>query len=243
MVRPAAAVAILVSSFVMGLPQAPHVEIENLKAGAGERAAADDRVYVTYLCALANGTVVDSNTSPTAEPFTFRLGAVEVVAGFEQGVTGMRVGGKRKVRVPAALAYGSVAIGKVPPNSDLTFDVTLLGIVKHGKEKAVQTSDLRQGTGARVVKRGDTVRVSCVGSFLNGKVFERDAGSHSFVVGAGRVPPCFESGVIGMRVGGIRKIVAPPDAAYRYYPSKVVPPLQEVVLKIKLIGIAPTTKN
>jgi peptidylprolyl isomerase len=80
---------------------------------------------VVYVGTLPNGTRFDAN-GPSDPPYEFRLGAGEVVAGFDEGVTGMRVGGKRQVVIPPALGYGPQANGPIPANSVLVFTIDLV---------------------------------------------------------------------------------------------------------------------
>jgi peptidylprolyl isomerase len=99
----------------------------DLVVGTGATAATGDTVTVHYLGTLVNGTKFDSSYDRN-QPFTFRIGAGQVIAGWEQGVPGMRVGGKRRLTVPPSLGYGSQAQGSIPPNSTLVFDIELLSI-------------------------------------------------------------------------------------------------------------------
>lgn len=100
--------------------------IEDLVVGAGPTAAAGDSVSVHYVGTLLNGTKFDASIGRA--PFSFRLGAGQVIAGWDQGVAGMRVGGKRRLTIPPDLAYGARAMGPIPANSTLKFDVELLSI-------------------------------------------------------------------------------------------------------------------
>ncbi len=95
--------------------------------GTGATAVSGDTVTVHYIGTFTNGTKFDSSYDRN-QPFTFRLGAGQVIAGFDQGVTGMRVGGKRRLTIPPSLAYGSQGQGSIPPNTTLVFEVDLLSI-------------------------------------------------------------------------------------------------------------------
>jgi FKBP-type peptidyl-prolyl cis-trans isomerase len=101
--------------------------IEDLVVGAGPTAATGDTVTVNYIGTLANGTKFDSSYDRN-QPFSFRIGAGQVIAGWDQGVPGMRVGGKRRLTIPPSLGYGSQAVGSIPPNSTLIFEIELLSI-------------------------------------------------------------------------------------------------------------------
>jgi FKBP-type peptidyl-prolyl cis-trans isomerase len=109
-------------------PTAPsNLVIEDLVVGTGATAATGDTVSVHYVGTLTNGQRFDSSYD-RGQPFTFRLGARQVIAGWEQGIPGMRVGGKRRLTIPPSLAYGSQANGPIPANSTLIFEVDLVGI-------------------------------------------------------------------------------------------------------------------
>jgi FKBP-type peptidyl-prolyl cis-trans isomerase len=102
---------------------------EDLKFGTGPEAKTGDKVKVHYTGTLKDGTKFDSSLDKGV-PLTFEIGAGEVIKGWDMGVPGMKVGGKRKLVIPAELAYGSQARGKIPANSELTFEIELLEIMK-----------------------------------------------------------------------------------------------------------------
>lgn len=101
--------------------------VEDLVVGTGATAAAGDTVTVHYVGTLLNGTKFDSSYD-AGRPFTFKVGARQVIAGWDQGVPGMKVGGKRRLTIPPSLGYGNQANGPIPPNSTLRFDIELLSI-------------------------------------------------------------------------------------------------------------------
>ena len=96
--------------------------VEDVTIGTGATAAAGDTVTVSYVGTLTNGTQFDAGT------FSFRVGSGQVIAGFDQGVVGMRVGGRRRLTIPPNLGYGGQAVGSIPANSTIRFDITLLAI-------------------------------------------------------------------------------------------------------------------
>lgn len=102
-------------------------------AGTGQTASAGQRVTVNYTGWLYAANAPDHHglqfdSSRGREPFTFRLGSGGVIPGWDQGVAGMKVGGKRTLVIPAALGYGGDGAGPIPPNANLIFDVELLGV-------------------------------------------------------------------------------------------------------------------
>lgn len=104
------------------------LKIEDLQVGTGAEAKQGDTVTVHYTGWLTDGTKFDSSLD-SGQPFTFRLGAGEVIPGWDQGVEGMKVGGKRKLTIPPQLGYGAQGAGGViPPNATLVFDVELLSV-------------------------------------------------------------------------------------------------------------------
>jgi FKBP-type peptidyl-prolyl cis-trans isomerase len=102
------------------------LEIEDLVVGSGEESKNGDTLTVHYTGYLTNGEVFD--TSAERGPFSFVLGQGRVIEGWEKGMLGMRVGGKRKLTIPSEMGYGTMAIGNIPANSTLIFEVELLQI-------------------------------------------------------------------------------------------------------------------
>ena len=104
------------------------LKIEDMKVGAGAEAKAGQRVTVHYVGTLTNGSKFDSSRDRN-EGFSFRLGAGEVIQGWDQGVAGMKVGGLRKLTIPPEMGYGKLGYPPViPGNSTLIFEVELLEV-------------------------------------------------------------------------------------------------------------------
>lgn len=97
------------------------------KIGTGAEAVAGKKITVNYTGKLQDGTVFDSSI-PRGEPFVFTLGAGQVIQGWEQGFAGMKVGGTRTIVVPPDMGYGARAVGSIPANSTLIFEVELLKV-------------------------------------------------------------------------------------------------------------------
>jgi len=104
------------------------LEIEDVVVGNGDDAVSGKKVTVNYKGTFEDGEVFDSSYD-RGVPFTFNLGAKEVIRGWDEGVSGMKVGGKRKLTIPSSLGYGEQGIpGAIPPNSTLVFEVELLKV-------------------------------------------------------------------------------------------------------------------
>jgi FKBP-type peptidyl-prolyl cis-trans isomerase len=116
-----------ISSIIPTITTQMGLEMTDTVQGTGAEAKAGDKVSVHYTGTLADGTVFDSSKS-RGTPFEFTLGAGAVIKGWDAGVAGMKVGGTRKLVIPPELAYGSRAVGPIPPNSTLTFVVELLEV-------------------------------------------------------------------------------------------------------------------
>ncbi|GAA5935878.1 hypothetical protein JCM10213_002145 [Rhodosporidiobolus nylandii] len=102
------------------------LEITDAKEGTGAAAKSGSKVGMRYIGKLDNGKVFDSNTK--GAPLNFTLGRGQVIKGWDMGVVGMKVGGERKLKIPAALAYGKQKLPGIPPNSTLNFDVKLVSL-------------------------------------------------------------------------------------------------------------------
>jgi hypothetical protein len=100
---------------------------QELRVGTGSAVIAGDTITIHYIGMFTDGRKFDSSYDRN-ETFTFQVGGKQVMPGFEQGVVGMKTGGKRKIIIPANLAYGEKGQGPIPPNTPLVFEVELLSI-------------------------------------------------------------------------------------------------------------------
>lgn len=115
---------------IVNAPSTPDkLDVQDLVVGNGPEAVAGKTVTVHYTGTLTDGKEFDSSRKPGREPFKFLLGSGQVIPGWDKGVAGMKVGGKRKLVIPPELGYGKQGAGNViPPDSTLVFEVELLGV-------------------------------------------------------------------------------------------------------------------
>ena len=120
-------------STVPGDTSAPvQLVVQDEVIGNGTEARVGDQVMVHYTGRLQDGAVFDSSIG--RDPIQFTLGIGEVIPGWDQGLQGMKVGGKRLLVIPSSLAYGPEDYGPIPGNSTLIFEVELMGVTKGGTE-------------------------------------------------------------------------------------------------------------
>jgi FKBP-type peptidyl-prolyl cis-trans isomerase len=126
--RAALFVAAVLFSLGAAMPaDAQRLQVEDIKVGTGAVAVAGKTVTAHYTGTLTDGTKFDSSKD-RGRPFSFRLGAGQVIRGWDEGVVGMREGGVRKLTVPPHMGYGDRAAGRIPPNSTLVFEIELIKV-------------------------------------------------------------------------------------------------------------------
>lgn len=195
-------------------------KIEDVKVGTGAVAENGDTLFMKYEGRLrSNGVVFDSTAKHGGAPLPVVLGTGGVIKGWDLGLVGMKVGGKRKLTIPTQEAYGANPPGAdIPPNADLEFDVELVDVLKKSDAKTIFVLSEKPGTG-REVKKGDTVTIAYKGSLADGTVFEDSKESQpkglTFKVESGELQVVgLIKAVIGMKKGGERKVKLPPAIAF-----------------------------
>ncbi len=187
------------------------VQIKDVTVGRGAPAKVGDYLTVDYTGKLTNGKVFDSSKGTGREPFKLVLGAGQVIKGWEDGLKGMKVGGKRILTIPPALGYGAQgAPPDIPGGATLKFEVELRAIEK------VKVETTRKGTGPGAVG-GDTVNLHYRGTFPDGKKFDSSYDRNQpFPVTIGRtgVIPGFTMGLLGIKKGEKRRVTIPWQLAY-----------------------------
>lgn len=239
---------------------ASEIAVEDFVIGEGPEAVKGGEVEVHYTGYLTDGTVFDTSLKrPRA--FTFELGAGRVIKGWDEGVAGMKVGGKRKLVIPAKMGYGERRAGKIPPNSTLVFTIELLSFTPpppppqpltafEGKpvatkklDKGLVAMDYKLGDGAEA-RTGDTVSVHYRGTLKDGTEFDSSLSRPRplvFPLGQGRVIKGWDVGIAGMKVGGLRKLIIPAELAYGDRARGKIPANADLTFTVELMAVKPAT--
>ena len=231
------------------LPQG--LQIDDLVTGDGAEARAGQSVTVHYTGWLHDpaapnhrGAKFDSSKDRD-EPFEFDLGAGMVIQGWDLGVQGMKVGGKRVLTIAPELGYGARGAGGViPPNATLVFEVELLPTPEL---PPLQITDVTEGSGDEA-RAGRPVTVHYTGwlfdpSATDGRGAKFDSSKDrndpfSFPLGAGHVIRGWDEGVQGMKVGGSRILVIPPQLGYGARGAGgVIPPNATLLFEVDLLEV------
>ena len=219
--------------------------VDDVTIGTGEQAIPGDWVTIRWVAWLwdedgpdRKGQQVDSGE------LEFVLGVDQVLAAFEQGLNGMRVGGLRRMQVPPEYGLGGEGRGNIPPNSTLVIELELLEVRLYVTDSApFQVIDLREGDGA-VAANGYRLTVDYAGWLYDtsrpdgkGRQFEVNNG-FALDLGLGRVIEGWDEGLVGMRENGERRLIIPPEMAYGEEGSRPrIPPNATLLFDITLIRV------
>lgn len=211
--------------------------ITDLVEGTGDEAINGAIVSLQYVGVLGeNGNQFDASWDRAATPIEFTLGTGQVISGWDAGIVGMQVGGRRVLQIPATQAYGPTARPNIPADSDLVFIVDLVEVLPApptptpappappipedslGAFDELETIDLVEGTGT-AIERGDIVAVQYVGvDAVTGEEFDsswsRGAVPFLHTAGVQGVIEGWQEGILGMKVGGERILQIPSAMAY-----------------------------
>ncbi len=214
--------------------------------------------YVIWVKGTISGTVTTSDmyiasSADGGQAMMFTLGRGDTVfPGWDQGTAGMKVGGKRQLIIPPALALGSTGSGEIPGNATLIMEISLTDVHQPQVATTVKDSDyittttglkyydLKVGTGATPTT-GQTVTVNYTGWLTDGTQFDSSIDRNtpfSFVIGAGNVIPGMDEGIASMKVGGKRQLLIPSNLAYGTTGSgTLIPPGATLIFEVELVSV------
>ncbi len=200
-----------------------------------------DTVWVEYTGTLKDGTVFDTNDKKLkqgARPFSFTMGMHAVIVGWDKGLLGMLPGGVRKLSIPARMAYADKGQGKIPPNTDIYFTVKMLDYIKAGEEQVYGLHDDKIGTGA-AVKAGSVVTFTYEVREVDGHVLDDKYSTKPVTITLGHKDTIasIESGLMGMKVGGVRQLWIPPMIGFMPSANTNVNPNTLFIVKMQLVGV------
>lgn len=231
------ALALFAALFVHGQAK---LDIKDLAPGNGREAQAKDIVTVEYTGKLRDGKQFDS--SKGKQPFSFVLGGGQVIKGWDQGVTGMKVGGKRHLIIPPDLAYGDQAMGDtIPAKSTLEFDIELLRIERPGDPQKVEVTTITPGKGESA-KTGDEVLINWKGCYVNGFEFVNTYTTkepRKLNVKDKHFPAGFADALDKIKPGEKRHVVIPYTLGFGANGAAGIPPYATLVLDIEAVAVTP----
>lgn len=223
------------------------------EAGTGKQVQTGDKVTVHYTGKLTNGSKFDSSKDRN-QPFSFKVGAGQVIRGWDEGLALLKVGDKATLTIPAELGYGSRDMGTIPANSTLIFDIEVLEATEAvsakpydvaGKDTLTTASGLKyiyvnKGSGAQAEK-GKTVSVHYTGYLMDGKMFDSSVERGepiAFPLGQGMVIPGWEEGIALMKVGDKIRLIIPSGLAYgERGAGGVIPPNATLIFDCELVNV------
>lgn len=205
-----------------------------------------DKGWLYYRGTLAeNGVEFDSNMDEDGakKPYAMIQGSSPVIEGWHRGVLGMTLGEKRKLEIPSILGYGPMGSPNIPPNADLVFDVELIYLQKkedlENDEAPYDIEEISEGTGP-TAELGDTVTIHYRGTYLDGEMWDdtRERGETvTFPIGGAVVITGVDDAVRGMKVGGKRKAILPPELVYGPGGGPSIQGDQPVIVEMELISV------
>ncbi len=211
------------------------LQIQYLQHGKGDLPQKGDIVVAHYTGTLLDGTKFDSSVD-RGQPFEFPVGMGRVIKGWDEGFSQMKVGDKAILTIPADLAYGARATGKIPANSILKFEVELLGI----KPSPKIALDFKERGNGKMPVKGDTVVAHYTGTLLDGTKFDSsvDRGKpFEFKLGMGQVIKGWDDAFAQMKVGDKATITVPPELGYGPRAMGSIPANSTLKFDVELVNV------
>lgn len=247
-------VLVFLLTFFFSLASAGGVQKITLQPGTGEACPSNGRVKVHYTGWLTDSTRFDSSRD-RGQPLEFSLGAGMVIKGWDEGIAGMKVGEVRKLIIPPEFGYGNRAIGPIPANSTLIFEVELLDFQKGmepdsfpsqwktfpWKEKVpgVLVFDQKSGQGQKA-RPGSHVKVHYTGWLMGGTQTSSSKISNQpldVVLGAGKLISGWDRGLEGAQSGSVRYLRLDPSMAYEDKALPRIPPNSELMFRLEVLEV------
>jgi peptidylprolyl isomerase len=222
------------------------------KKGNGKKPTNGDKVVVHYTGRLTNDTVFDSSVK-RGQPFTFTLGKGEVIKGWDEAFLLLEVGDKATIKFGPELGYGAQAMGGIPANSTLIFDVELIGVMEglkpwdaKGKDTITTASGLKyilikENKAGEKVIAGSKATVHYSGYFMNGKMFDSSVErgqSFTLKVGQGQVIKGWDEGIALLHKGEKAKFIIPYQLAYgEQGRPPVIPEKSDLIFDVEIVDV------
>ncbi|MCH7579556.1 MAG: FKBP-type peptidyl-prolyl cis-trans isomerase [Chloroflexi bacterium] len=229
------------------------VGVIEIVTGVGPAITPGDLLEVHYTGWLTDGREFDSSLD--REPFSFKLDTGAVIAGWDDGLAGMAVGGVRRLVIPPELAYGDRGREGIPPGSELVFDIELIGITPcqipeespppvEGEtfttEGGVQVIVIEKGSEEDPTQLGDSVSMTYTGWLTaNGSMFDSSHNrcvDFTFLLGSGQVIQGWDEGILGMSPGDVRRLIIPAELAYGEQGRTSIPANSSLTFDVELIA-------
>ena len=219
--------------------------------GNGKTASAGDKVTVNYTGKLTNDTVFDSSI-PRGQPFEFKLGAGQVIKGWDEAFALLQEGDKATIKLPPSIAYGDRAMGKIPANATLIFDIELLKVTEGLRPWSAKGKDtMKTPSGLKYIMyethkdapscAASKVTVHYSGFFLDGKMFDSSVergNPFTLKVGAGQVIPGWDEGLALLHKGDKAKLIIPYLLAYgEAGRPPVIPAKSDLVFDVEIVDV------
>lgn len=225
----------------------------DLSVGSGDEAVKSATVSTHYTMWVKTDSGYDFvDSSYSDDPLEFTVGRGDVVfSGWDEGVIGMKVGGKRYLVIPSDLGMGDSDNGVVPGGSTLVMEIELTKVIAPQEMTKVDDSDytttesglkyydMVEGTGAAAAT-GDTVKVNYTGWLEDGTQFDTSLDGDdpfSFTLGSNTVIAGWEEGLLGMKVGGKRQLVIPADLGYGDTDMGIIPAGSTLIFEVELVDV------
>ncbi|MEO6904503.1 MAG: FKBP-type peptidyl-prolyl cis-trans isomerase [Bacteroidia bacterium] len=220
--------------------------------GTGKKPQIGDKVSVHYTGKLTNDTVFDSSVG-RGTPFTFKLGGGEVIKGWDEAFLLLQVGDKATIKFGPELGYGEQAMGKIPANSTLIFDVELVDVTEGPKPfdvKGKDTISTASGLKYIMVKEnksgattaGNKVSINYTGFLKDGKIFDSsiDRGQPLVAkIGDAKVFPGLDEGISLLRKGEKARLIIPSKLAFGDKAAGPIPANSDIVMDVEVISVTP----